>query len=267
MIVYDRVYYCNSIYSKGEKTRMDLDSTNREDLMISPERLTRCHSFTSTQFTNYLELVCNSSLVYGSSNNLELGLHVLNYFDGDVEKAVKGFLNVSIELPVEHPIRTYKYNETECWSTDEIKKFESAIIKNDKMFSEIASEVGTKSVKQCVEFYYLWKKVMSEGVRKKWRHVKRTRMNGYDETATSDETNKDETSGEKAPRNASKNDEEENDDDDDSEQVASRVGGDRVESEATSKNRVGLEFKCQKCNKVRPQKIHLLNSNTNQITF
>lgn len=35
---------------------------------------------------------------------------------------------------------------------------------------------GSKSVKQCIEFYYLWKKVMSDNARKKWRNFKKNRL-------------------------------------------------------------------------------------------
>jgi len=51
-----------------------------------------------------------------------------------------------------------------------------AILKFDKTFSEISQEVGTKTVKQCIEFYYLWKKVMSDSARKKWRIFKKNRL-------------------------------------------------------------------------------------------
>ena len=62
---------------------------------------------------NYLNMVCKSSLVYGSSNNLELGLHILNYFNGDTTTAIKAFFNDTIELPPKHPITNYKYSGKE----------------------------------------------------------------------------------------------------------------------------------------------------------
>jgi hypothetical protein len=37
---------------------------------------------------------------------------VLNYFNGDTNKAIKAFFNDSIELPLNHPITTYKYSGT-----------------------------------------------------------------------------------------------------------------------------------------------------------
>ena len=67
--------------------------------------------------------------------------------------------------------------ETDVWTRNEIKLFENGILKHDKIFSEIANEVKTKTINQCVEFYYLWKKVMSDCVRKKWRYFKKNRYN------------------------------------------------------------------------------------------
>lgn len=55
-------------------------------------------------------MITKSGLVYGSSNNLELGLHILQYYNGNFEKAIKTFLDDSIDLPSDHPISTYKYN-------------------------------------------------------------------------------------------------------------------------------------------------------------
>ena len=57
-----------------------------------------------------------------------------------------------------------------------MKLFEEAILKFDKNFSEVADEMGTKSTKQCIEFYYLWKKVMSDYTKKKWRALKKNRL-------------------------------------------------------------------------------------------
>ena len=47
-------------------------------------------------------------------------------------------------------------------------------MKCDKDFYNIAKEVGTKSVKQCIQFYYLWKKVCGDEY-KRLRIVRRKR--------------------------------------------------------------------------------------------
>ena len=80
----------------------------------------------------------------GESNNLELGLHVLQFYSGDFEKAITTILNESIVLEENNPILTYKYNDTEVWSKEEVKLFEESILKYDKNFSDIASEVSIK---------------------------------------------------------------------------------------------------------------------------
>lgn len=113
--------------------------------------------------------------MFGESNNLELGLHVLHFYDGDFDKSIKAILNDSIELEEDNPILTYKYNETEVWSKEEVKLFEESILKYDKNFSDIAAEMKTKTTKQCIEFYYFWKKVMSDHMKKKWRSLKKNR--------------------------------------------------------------------------------------------
>ena len=60
------------------------------------------------QVEEYLKLICKSTMVYGSSNNMELGLHILSYH-GDIKRAIKPFLDNTIELPKDHPISNYKY--------------------------------------------------------------------------------------------------------------------------------------------------------------
>ena len=168
--------FCFFFLLEFSKTDRELMAENREDLLLAPETFDTSH-LSPTQLDNYLDLVCKSSLIYGASNNLELGLHVLNYFRGDVKQAVHSLLDETIGLPDGHPITTYKYNETVIWTSEEIKRFEAAILRHDKQFADVAVELETKSTSQCVEFYYLWKKIMNESTKKKWRAVKRNRNN------------------------------------------------------------------------------------------
>jgi hypothetical protein len=174
----------NKAFHKNDN---ELNSTRIEDLMMCPTTFGE-DRMTAKRLDDYLDLVCRSSLIYGSSNNLELGLHVLHHYAGDFKEAIKALLSQSMGLPEAHPITTYKYSETDLWSQEEIKRFEAAILKHDKVFGEVAAEVESKTTKQCVEFYYLWKKVMSDGARKKWRLVKKHRyVNNGAEAAAGDE--------------------------------------------------------------------------------
>ncbi|XP_035218844.1 suppressor of activated egl-4 protein 1-like [Stegodyphus dumicola] len=63
------------------------------------------------------------------------------------------------KLPHDHPLLTYQYSENDRWSPEEIEAYHQGLLKWDKDFFSIAKEIPTKTTKQCVQFYYLWKKV------------------------------------------------------------------------------------------------------------
>lgn len=92
--------------SRNEK-EVDKESSKQDELMWTCDVL---ECIDESQLTAYLDLLCKSSVVFGSSNNLELGLHILSYFKGNVKLALKAFLDDTIDLPVDHPITTYKYS-------------------------------------------------------------------------------------------------------------------------------------------------------------
>ncbi|CAG2228782.1 unnamed protein product [Mytilus edulis] len=49
--------------------------------------------------------------------------------------------------------------ENDVWTTEEAEKYLNALLKCDKDFFSVSKEIGSKSVKECIQFYYLWKKV------------------------------------------------------------------------------------------------------------
>ncbi len=51
---------------------------------------------------------------------------------------------------------------TQPWHVYEVDSFYEGLVKYRKDFTKIARHVGTKTVKDCVEFYYLWKNVCHE---------------------------------------------------------------------------------------------------------
>lgn len=102
-------------------------------------------------------------------------------------------------LPAEHPLLCYTYSESDKWSIHETELFLKALLKYDKDFHTIAQEVNitlrpqhfqreviwrfqlqirSKSVKQCVQFYYVWKKVCPDEYRR-LKHVRERRNNNY----------------------------------------------------------------------------------------
>lgn len=85
-------------------------------------------------------------------------------------------------LPSENPLHYYHYSESDKWTVSETEIFHQALLKHDKDFAAIAQEVHfififltpfkidsfqwlqveTKTIKQCIQFYYVWKKVCTD---------------------------------------------------------------------------------------------------------
>lgn len=62
-------------------------------------------------------------------------------------------------LPVEHPLLSYECHESDRWTSHEMDAFYQGLLKYNKDFSAISRDVGAKTAKQCVQFYYLWKRL------------------------------------------------------------------------------------------------------------
>lgn len=52
----------------------------------------------------------------------------------------------------------YNKNGSSHWTREEVSQFERLIAHHGKKFSQISSDLKIKSVTQCIEFYYLWKR-------------------------------------------------------------------------------------------------------------
>lgn len=79
-------------------------------------------------------------------------------------------------LPAEHPLLSYEYHESDRWTTNEINAFYQSLLKYNKDFPEISRDIGTKSAKQCVQFYYLWKRLCPEEYARLQSHYGKTRV-------------------------------------------------------------------------------------------
>jgi len=118
-----------------------------------------CDHLSEEDLSHYLNLAC-SAIVKGGFCNKEYALHVLCICNGNIEKAVLTLMVEDPKLPQGHPLLTYVYPENDVWSSKDVKRYHEALVKFDKDFNKIAKDMGMiKTVKQCVEFYYLWKKV------------------------------------------------------------------------------------------------------------
>ena len=59
---------------------------------------------------DYIELICKTSFLDSNLHNLELSLHLLSYYKGDVNKAIKCLIDGTLELPDNNAITNYAYS-------------------------------------------------------------------------------------------------------------------------------------------------------------
>ncbi|XP_073081687.1 zinc finger protein 541-like [Manis javanica] len=99
-----------------------------------------------------------SSAMPGGGTNLELALHCLHEAQGDVPVALETLIHGGPQKPPTHPLADYHYAGSDVWTSQEKVLFNKAFQAHKKNFHLIHKMVQTKSVAQCVEYYYTWKK-------------------------------------------------------------------------------------------------------------
>ncbi|XP_050443678.1 uncharacterized protein LOC126847469 isoform X2 [Adelges cooleyi] len=109
----------------------------------------------------YMDFACCAA-VPGGGRNKEYALHLLHLCRGNVQEAMLKLMQPTPYLPQGHPLTKFEYTESDHWTQNEVSTFHKAIFRYDKDFSFISQELGSKTLKQCVQFYYLWKKVCPE---------------------------------------------------------------------------------------------------------
>jgi hypothetical protein len=122
----------------------------------------------------YEALAC-SAAVPKVGHNKELALHILMENKGNIQASVMDLLRSDTldweDFPI---IYNYRYSHVEKWTPDDIQSFQDAIYKSEKDFHQVSAELGNRSVKECIEFYYMWKKACPDDYRK-LRNLRRKR--------------------------------------------------------------------------------------------
>uniref|UniRef100_A0A8C3WN60 Zinc finger protein 541 n=1 Tax=Catagonus wagneri TaxID=51154 RepID=A0A8C3WN60_9CETA len=121
------------------------------DVMTNPE--------TQDRVTELCNVAC-SSVMPGGGTNLELALHCLHEAQGDVQDALETLLLRGPQKPRTHPLADYRYTGSDTWTPMEKRLFKKAFCAHKKDFYLIHKTIQTKTVAQCVEYYYIWKKVI-----------------------------------------------------------------------------------------------------------
>ncbi|XP_067830902.1 zinc finger protein 541-like [Heptranchias perlo] len=139
-----------------DKSLVD-DSVHQADLVWKPWDDIETNKVTQSRVTDLLNLAC-SSVLPGGGTNLELALHCLHDTQGDILAALDTLLMKGARRDPSHPLGDYHYIGTEKWTAAEKKMFNKAICLHNKDFFLMQKMIKHKTVAQCVEYYYTWKK-------------------------------------------------------------------------------------------------------------
>ncbi|CAG9762190.1 unnamed protein product [Ceutorhynchus assimilis] len=145
-----------------------------EDLLWDPG-ISNC---TDSEIGMYLEFACCAAIP-GGGRNKEYAMHLLHMCGGNIHDAMLRLMQPSPYLPADHPLLAYSYSESDKWTSAETELFHRCLLKFDKDFTRISEEIKSKTVKQCIQFYYVWKKVCSDEYSrlKALRQLKRSHKN------------------------------------------------------------------------------------------
>ncbi|XP_074472761.1 mitotic deacetylase associated SANT domain protein a isoform X2 [Sebastes fasciatus] len=103
------------------------------------------------------------SVLRGGGTNQELVLHCLHECGGDLLETLGRLMFQDPVLPQGHHLAGYHYSGSDCWTAEEKRYFNKGISAYRKDFFMVQKLVQTKTVAQCVEFYYTFKKQVKIG--------------------------------------------------------------------------------------------------------
>ncbi|XP_053783792.1 mitotic deacetylase-associated SANT domain protein isoform X2 [Desmodus rotundus] len=135
---------------------------HKADLVWQPwENLESSHE-KQRQVEDLLTAAC-SSIFPGAGTNQELALHCLHESRGDILETLNKLLLKKPLRPHNHPLATYHYTGSDQWKMAERRLFNKGIAIYKKDFFLVQKLIQTKTVAQCVEFYYTYKKQVKIG--------------------------------------------------------------------------------------------------------
>ncbi|KAM9465705.1 transcriptional-regulating factor 1 isoform 1-T2 [Clarias gariepinus] len=113
---------------------------------------------------NLLKMAC-SSVLPGGGTNTEYTLHCLFECSGDVMTTLEKLLSLTALKHVSSLHTNYHYAGSDKWTLQEKRQLNKGLLIHNKDFHLIQKMVKTKSVAQCVEYYYTWKEKLRLGKR------------------------------------------------------------------------------------------------------
>lgn len=110
----------------------------------------------------YIEITCLNIfliILYFSNETIIVNLAIFTHVRHMFQEAMVKLMRPTPTLPMEHPLLSYECHESDRWTSHEMDAFYQGLLKYNKDFSAISRDVGAKTAKQCVQFYYLWKRL------------------------------------------------------------------------------------------------------------
>ncbi|VDM60017.1 unnamed protein product, partial [Angiostrongylus costaricensis] len=145
---------------------------DRDEIIFSPDVLSDIENDQIEAF----ELLACSQAIPRPGRNKELALHLLMENKGNIEAAVADLLRSdTLDWEQYQIIYGSHYLDSVNWTPEEVNAFQDAIYKTEKDFHQVAQELPSKTVRECVEFYYTWKKACPDDYRK-LRNLRRKRQ-------------------------------------------------------------------------------------------
>lgn len=124
---------------------------DRDDLHRAPEQLLWDpginDSLDDNEVRMFMELAMCAAMPVGGHSR-EHALKVLGECDGDIRAATLRLMS-----------REPEPDNSDRWTPDEVETYLAGLRHYDKDFYRIAQLIRTKNSKQCIQFYYFWKKL------------------------------------------------------------------------------------------------------------
>ncbi|XP_029316157.1 LOW QUALITY PROTEIN: ELM2 and SANT domain-containing protein 1 [Cottoperca gobio] len=144
-----------------QRSAVELDHHRAELLWTPLNELEEKPDF-QQKVQDLMHLAC-SSVLCGGGTNQELAHHCLYECKGDIMAALSLLMLRNPVFPKSHYLANYHYSGSDSWTAAERRQFNKGITAYKKDFFMVQKQVITKSVAQCVEFYYTYKKHVKIG--------------------------------------------------------------------------------------------------------
>ncbi|CAH8428954.1 unnamed protein product [Heterobilharzia americana] len=148
--------FCQAQESTTTTTPGKQDSSEWETLLWYPANLDEDDPKNIESLNLLMKIAC-SPAVRNCGLNMEYTFHLLCKYKGDLEMTLHALLRDTLV------VYDYVYAETTAWTTEEIVRFQQGLAMHGRDFHQVAKYLQAagmnKTVKACVEFYYVWKRM------------------------------------------------------------------------------------------------------------